>query len=79
VTGSDRGLIQNGPNHVIVHRNYQHVIGPENENTVQDQTIVGGEIKEIGEILDQIEIDHMIREKDLTIVEGHRARGKRLN
>ena len=53
------------------------MIGPENENIVQDQTIVG-EIKEIEEIQDQIEIDRMIREKDLTIVpEEHRARRKR--
>ena len=74
VTGSDRGHIQNDPNHVIVWN--QHVIGPENENIVQDQTIVG-EINEIEEIQDQIEIDRMIREKDLTIVEEHRARRKR--
>ena len=74
VTESDRGHTQNDPNHVIV-RN-QHVIGPENENIVQDQTIVGV-IKEIEEIQDQIEIDRMIREKDLTIVEEHPARRKR--
>ena len=71
VTGSDLGHTRNDRNHAIVRD--QHVIGPGNENIVQDQTIVDG-IKEIEEILDQIEIDRMIREKDLMIVEEHQAR-----
>ena len=74
VTGSDLGHTRNDRNHAIVRD--QHVIGPENENIVQDQTIVDG-IREIEEIPGQIEIDRMIREKDLTIVEEHPARRKR--
>ena len=74
MTESDLGHIPNDPNHAIVRD--QHVIGPENENIVQDRTIVD-EITEIEEIHGPIEIDRMILEKDLMIEEEHQARQKR--